>query len=331
MPVRSARPVRPTLPLLLLGFILSASAPAGGPAPATAAPSASGTPASPGSIAAAARSGHDAAAGSFVSVSVFVDGASVPLHHRGDRWYLEAREGSEYAVQVANLTSQRLGVALQVDGLDAISGERSGGRWASSPPGRLYVLDPWAATIIRGWRTSLDEVQRFTFVDERASYAEQSGKANARMGWIEVVVYRERARPPVVGEPGRIGSQRKGPDAGAQREGADEAAGARSRDAAAAPQARSGGAEPEPAQERADVAGGARRAYPGTGWGPRTEDRVVVVAFEPERRPVERITLRYEYRETLIALGILPRLRQEDDRLARRERGEGGFAAPPLR
>ena len=326
MSVRSARPT-----LLLLGSILSASAPAAGPAPATVAASKFGTPASPETIAAAARSGRDAAAGSFVSVSVFVDGTSVPLHHRGDRWYLEAREGSEYAVQVANLTSERLGVALQVDGLDAISGERSVAAWASSPPGRLYVLDPWAATVIRGWRTSLDEVQRFTFVDERASYAERSGKANARMGWIEVVVYRERERPAVVGEPGRIGSQRKQSDAAPRAGEAAGAAGARSRDAAAAPQARSGEAEPEPAEKRADVAGGARRTYPGTGWGPRTEDRVVVVAFEPERRPTERITLRYEYRETLVALGILPHPWHEDDPLARRERGEGGFASPPVR
>ena len=57
----------------------------------------------------------------------------------------------------------------------------------------------------------------------------------------------------------------------------------------------------------------------------------MIVAFEPERRPAERITLRYEDRETLIALGVLPRPWDETARRARRERGEAGVAAPPVR
>ena len=34
--------------------------------------------------------------------------------------------------------------------------------------GRMYVLDPWQSTSVQGWRTSLQEVRQFTFVDERA-------------------------------------------------------------------------------------------------------------------------------------------------------------------
>ena len=79
-----------------------------------------------------------------------------------------------------------MGVVLTVDGLNAISGERDTGR------GRMYVLDPWQRTTVQGWRTSLQEVRQFTFVDERASYAARSGKANEKMGWIEIAAYRER-------------------------------------------------------------------------------------------------------------------------------------------
>ena len=32
----------------------------------------------------------------------------------------------------------------------------------------MYVLDPWQRTTVQGWRTSLQEVRQFTFVDERA-------------------------------------------------------------------------------------------------------------------------------------------------------------------
>jgi hypothetical protein len=56
-----------------------------------------------------------------------------------------------------------------------------------------------------------------------------------------------------------------------------------------------------------------------------------VVEFDPEPQATERVTLRYEYRQALLALGIdLDRGRHaQPDRLWERERGEGGFAKPP--
>ena len=124
-----------------------------------------------------------------VAVSVQVDGRQASLYPAPDgsgRYYLEARAGSRYAVALANRTGERVGVVLTVDGLNAISGEQDKGR------GRMYVLDPWQSTSVQGWRSSLQEVRQFTFVDERRSYAARSGKANEKMGWIEVAVYRER-------------------------------------------------------------------------------------------------------------------------------------------
>src|SRR5262249_18676918 len=136
------------------------------------------------------------APGRLVGVSVEVEGRMAPLYTAADgsgRFYLEAREGARYAITVANRTGERLGAAVVVDGLNAISGQRESGA------GRMYILGPWEETTVRGWRTSLSEVQRFTFVDERGSYAVRSGKANGKMGWIEVNVYRERR--PVVSRP----------------------------------------------------------------------------------------------------------------------------------
>jgi hypothetical protein len=57
---------------------------------------------------------------------------------------------------------------------------------------------------------------------------------------------------------------------------------------------------------------------------------VTLVSFDPEPDPAERVTLRYEYRSALLALGILPRWPDRPDRLSQRERGELGFAPPPL-
>jgi hypothetical protein len=56
---------------------------------------------------------------------------------------------------------------------------------------------------------------------------------------------------------------------------------------------------------------------------------VVLVNFDPESNPSQRLTLRYEYASALRALGVLPRPYRAD-RLRERERGEDGFARPPL-
>ena len=249
-----------------------------------------------------------------VAVSVELDGQPAPLFPAPDgsgRYYVEARTGSRYSVALANRTGRRVGVVLTVDGLNAISGERDAGR------GRMYVLDPWQRTTVQGWRTSLREVRQFTFVDERASYAARSGKANEKMGWIEVAAYRER-RPFVLATPRPVPPRPEPYD-----EPESDSAG--KNEATAEGSAGASAEAPAPA-----VLGGARaRAYPGTGWGRRTHDPVVLVSFDPERDPSERVTLRYEYRTALVALGVLPRRVPPRDRLWEREHAEPGFAQPP--
>ena len=227
-----------------------------------------------------------AGAGALVSVAVEVDGRPTPLYAAPDgsaRRYVEALAGREYVLHLANRTGERVGVAISVDGLNVISGDRD----QPDRLPRLYVLDPWGDMTVRGWRTSLAEVRRFTFVDEQRSYAVRAGKANPKLGWIEVAVHREVRRAA------------EAPLAGERNKSADSAAGR------------------------------APRAYPGTGWGRPSDDPAVVVQFEAEASPAERTTLRYEYAWGLRALGIDVRPWLAD-RLRERDRGERGFAKPPL-
>jgi hypothetical protein len=259
--------------------------------------------------------------GTRVAVSVEVDGHDAPLYPAPDgsmRRYLEAREGASYAVRLQNRTGERVGVVLTVDGLNAISGVQAiAYSWA--PPGRMYVLDPWDSTTVRGWRTSLSEVRRFTFVDEHSSYAARSGKANGKMGWIEIAVYRERralARGPW--EPRVRGEARPGGEA--SRDGAGDAP---------APAERNTPEADGPADAKSASRAPRSEAYPGTGWGRPSDDPAEVVSFNPEPRAAETITLRYEYAGALRALGIVPRPDWARDRLRDRENGTWGYAQPP--
>jgi hypothetical protein len=248
--------------------------------------------------------------GHLVGLSALVEGSTAPLYAAVDgsgRYYLEARRGGRYTLRLANRTGERVAVLMTVDGLNVISGERQ----SVTQRGRMYVLDPWESADIQGWRSSLDDVRRFTFVDEQASYAARSGKSNSRMGWIELAVYRERHRF----------TYRQAPDVSAQSPRAE----------APAPGARekSGKDDARDADEsRKRAQGGAAQSFPGTGWGEQTHDPVRVVDFEAESSPAELITLRYEYASALRALGILP-WEAARDRLRERDRGEGGFAKPP--
>jgi hypothetical protein len=263
------------------------------------------------------------APGSLVDVSVAVDGATAPLYPAPDgsgRHYLEARLGAAYEVRLDNRSRERIGVVLSVDGLNSVSGERDSSLARPSDPGRMYVLEPWEGTTVRGWRTSLSEVHRFTFVDERSSYAARAGKANPRMGWIEVAVYREQRpyvwRHPVPVTPGRDEPRAMpAPPASAAPGTAGEA-----------PRDRAQAFEEQDAlksRRREDYG----RSYAGTGWGRSEWDQAVVVDFHPQSVPAERVTLRYEYAPALARLGVLPRPWPHDyDRLHERERG---FAKPP--
>jgi hypothetical protein len=262
--------------------------------------------------------------GSLVGVSIEVDGHWTPLYRAPDgsgRYYVEARRGARYTVRLDNRSRERLGVALTVDGLNVISGQKAG-----PGPGRMYVLEPWDSTEVQGWRTDLDSVQRFTFVDEQRSYAVRSGKANSKMGWIELAVYRER-HPYVYRHHDEITPPRPTYEGRDRAPGYGEPAEKSREDSAGAANAPPATAMPAPRDREAETA--QRRAYPGTGWGPRADDPAVVVHFDAQPHPAERITVRYEYAGALRALGILPESRPHRDRLWERENARDGFAQPP--
>jgi hypothetical protein len=272
------------------------------------------------------------ARGQAVEAQLMVDGSAAPLYlsNRADmRRYFQAYAGRNYAIVVHNTTGQRLGVNIAVDGLNVVSGTRS----TLSPDEQMYVLGPWETTTIRGWRTSLNDIQRFVFVDEQRSYASRTGQANADMGWIRVQSYREQ-RPwwqprPRLAEDRRTRDELMGgrnePQRSAVPEAAPVPAPAQGRAEAASPQVQSEG---EAMRKQAGDALGRNDeggSFPGTGWGEHRSDPVQRVEFTAEQRATDTLNFRYEYASGLQALGIY----RHRDRLRERDNGELGFAKPP--
>lgn len=267
--------------------------------------------------------------GNLVDVQIRVDGEAAPLFlsPKGDRrHYFEAFAGRNYSVVLRNNSGRRIGVLLTVDGLNVVNGEIT--RLSATEP--MYVLDPWESATIQGWRTSLRDVRRFVFVDEKRSYAERTGQANSDMGWIRVLAFREKRSIPIfnwknesspdlpwrdtLGD--RDGRTKYAPEASAPRAQAQEAP------APTLQRMDEGAQEKSMAGLQSKDAGG---SYPGTGWGERRTDRVHYVDFTPERVAVDQLVFRYEYARGLIALGIYP----NRDRLRERDGGMVGFAKPP--
>ncbi len=84
------------------------------------------------------------------------------------------------------------------------------------------------------------------------------------------------------------------------------------------------------AESREDAMKAPSSELAATGIGREVEHRVVEVAFDEDGAAPTLVSLRYEYRDALVRLGVIP---AEDDALARRERARGfaepGFAPDP--
>jgi hypothetical protein len=226
-----------------------------------------------------------------VSLSVIVDGCEAPEYEHAGRIYIEALRGRDFALRLANPTSERVAVALSVDGRNVIDAERTTARRAAK-----WILYPGQTLDVPGWQVSGGTSRRFFFTDTARSYAKWLGDTR-NVGTIEAVFFREKRRRPQPLE-AEIGGD-------ARRERADGAPASE-----AAPPARDAEARQKSEPDR----------YAATGIGEKTDFPVRPVEFEEDPSPVARIALRYEFRSELVRLGVLPRA---ENGLAQRERARG--------
>jgi len=238
------------------------------------------------------------------SIEVLVDGRQLSEYAARGRHYIEALENAEYEVRIHNPTGSRVAVALAVDGLNSIDA-----RHTSAWDAHKWVIEPYGTIHVRGWQMSGESARRFYFTTERDSYAAKLGQAQ-NVGLITAVFFRER-RPDTITQvtPRPLNGIRGGQSPETKSEGQSSAPSQAGRDAA---KERSVPSYPPPDEESA-----------ATGIGRSVRNDVQWIKLDLDSRPAGEITIRYEYRASLVRLGIIPRDYPRPNVLDRRERAQG--------
>ncbi len=126
-----------------------------------------------------------------IEISVLINGNDTTEYRKDDNSYIEARNGTEYAIRLKNHNSFRTLVILGVDGINVIDSKPLG----DSPNERGYILEAGIDTIIKGYRVDDVNVAAFKFTSADKSYAnKQKGMAGKTNGVISAKVYREKVK-----------------------------------------------------------------------------------------------------------------------------------------
>ena len=231
-------------------------------------------------------------------IEVLVNGRRLQEYHARGRVYVEALNGAEYEVRVHNPLPHRVAVALSVDGLNTIDARRTTA-WNASK----WVIEPYGSITVSGWQMSTQRARRFYFTSEQDSYGAKLGQT-ANLGVISAVFFREVPSRPV-------------PITPAPKQRSSDS---RPQERTEAPSAGTG----EMSSQRQ---GTLRRMpdddYAATGIGRSVHNDVRWVHMDLDSRAAGHVTIRYEYYQALVRLGILPRPYPPHDTLTNRERATG--------
>lgn len=129
-------------------------------------------------------------------VHILVNGNRCKQYRYKGKTYIEAKDGSNYEIEIKNNSWNRILAVSSVDGLNVITGEKA----STNGPG--YVIDTYSSMRIDGFRYSNDKVAKFEFTMKGRgdSYAANKGDQQ-NVGVIGVRLYNEKVKPAPVVQP----------------------------------------------------------------------------------------------------------------------------------
>jgi len=232
----------------------------------------------------AAASGPAGAVGSLAEVTLHdrTAGRSLPVHWGGGTAWVAGAPGSEYSVRIRNRSGTDLLAVISVDGVNVVTGA------TAAPDQSGYVIPAGGSIEVKGWRKSLQRIAAFYFTDLGDSYAARTGRPD-NVGVVGVAVFKRKPLPEFQLDEDR-------------REWGEPGAGA-AQDSNNASRAQA------PAMEK-----DAAKPSLGTGHGRSQSSHARYVEFERESStPNEMVTIRYDSRDNLVAMGILREPRRRPD------------------
>jgi hypothetical protein len=218
-------------------------------------------------------------------LEVLVNGRPVAEYYARGKTYIEAIHSAEYELRVHNPTSERVAVALSVDGLNTIDARHTSA-WNASK----WVIEPYQTITISGWQMSSERARHFYFTNERDSYGAKLGQTE-NLGVISAVFFRERRREVTATPPPYL---------------------PRDKDRMESEQSAPGQNAPAAKSRAADDGD-----YAATGIGRNVRNDVRWVNMDLDSSAAGEVTIRYEYYSALLRLGVVPReplQRREDSR-----------------
>lgn len=125
-----------------------------------------------------------------LDVNILVNGSRCKQYHHDGKIFIEAKDGSEYTIEIKNNDWKRVLAVCSVDGLDILNGKKA----KENNPG--YVISGYNTGKFDGFRVSNEKIAKFVFGSKGGSYAASKEDGSEKnVGVIGVRIFSEKEKP----------------------------------------------------------------------------------------------------------------------------------------
>lgn len=124
-------------------------------------------------------------------INILVNGSRCKQYNHNGKVFVEAKQGSEYSIEIKNNAWKRILAVCSVDGLDILNGK------PAVENGAGYVISGLNSSKFDGFRVSDEKVAKFVFDYKGSSYAASKGDGSERnVGVVGIRLFEEKFVPP---------------------------------------------------------------------------------------------------------------------------------------